>query len=393
MRSLRVKLARKPARSLNSPALARDHHVVLAAGRSARRGCRARPPRPARRDSPAWRRRSGSSANVAPARRGSSVQRPGNDLGCSRSVASQLQRLAVATHAPARRGCRPPAGLRSCAARRRCRCARRWRTRSRRPACSPAAAAAPAGDRPASPPRRARRPGPGPGPGRASTSATPARACRGCTTPLLAISWPITLRARLVGNREAQADVAGHRCRCGLKLAVLMPTSSPCRLTSAPPELPGLIEASVWMKFWKPRPRRPLRPTAETMPEVTVWPMPNGLPTATTKSPTRSASESASGSAVRLRRGDAHQGHVGVGVGADELGLEACARRPASPRPRRRPRSRGGWSARSRAAASTITPEPSDSLIRSCGQFGKHAPEHRVVAERADPHPSAWCAR
>ena len=31
-----------------------------------------------------------------------------------------------------------------------------------------------------------------------------------------------------------------------------MPTSWPCRLTSGPPELPGLMEASVWMKFWKP---------------------------------------------------------------------------------------------------------------------------------------------
>jgi hypothetical protein len=34
----------------------------------------------------------------------------------------------------------------------------------------------------------------------------------------------------------------------GARMAVLMPTSSPRRLTSAPPELPGLIEASVWMK-------------------------------------------------------------------------------------------------------------------------------------------------
>ncbi len=32
------------------------------------------------------------------------------------------------------------------------------------------------------------------------------------------------------------------------RIAVLMPTSSPPRLTSAPPELPGLIDASVWMK-------------------------------------------------------------------------------------------------------------------------------------------------
>ena len=36
----------------------------------------------------------------------------------------------------------------------------------------------------------------------------------------------------------------------GVQIMVLMPTSSPFRLTSAPPELPGLMEASVWMKFW-----------------------------------------------------------------------------------------------------------------------------------------------
>ena len=33
-----------------------------------------------------------------------------------------------------------------------------------------------------------------------------------------------------------------------LKIAELMPISSPLRLTSAPPEFPGLIDASVWMK-------------------------------------------------------------------------------------------------------------------------------------------------
>jgi hypothetical protein len=32
------------------------------------------------------------------------------------------------------------------------------------------------------------------------------------------------------------------------KIAVLMPTSRPDRSTSAPPELPGLMAASVWMK-------------------------------------------------------------------------------------------------------------------------------------------------
>jgi hypothetical protein len=34
------------------------------------------------------------------------------------------------------------------------------------------------------------------------------------------------------------------------KIAVLMPTSRPAMSTSAPPELPGLIAASVWMKNW-----------------------------------------------------------------------------------------------------------------------------------------------
>jgi hypothetical protein len=34
----------------------------------------------------------------------------------------------------------------------------------------------------------------------------------------------------------------------GARMAVLMPTSWPLRSTRAPPELPGLIEASVWMK-------------------------------------------------------------------------------------------------------------------------------------------------
>ncbi len=34
------------------------------------------------------------------------------------------------------------------------------------------------------------------------------------------------------------------------KIAVLMPTSLPDISTKAPPELPGLMAASVWMKNW-----------------------------------------------------------------------------------------------------------------------------------------------
>ena len=49
-----------------------------------------------------------------------------------------------------------------------------------------------------------------------------------------------------------------------------MPTSSPLTLTKAPPELPGLMAASVWMKLsmvvllWRER------AFALTMPAVTV---------------------------------------------------------------------------------------------------------------------------
>jgi hypothetical protein len=49
-----------------------------------------------------------------------------------------------------------------------------------------------------------------------------------------------------------------------------MPISSPRLLTSAPPELPGLMAASVWMKsVWAPT-WAAARFTVEMMPSVTV---------------------------------------------------------------------------------------------------------------------------
>ena len=50
------------------------------------------------------------------------------------------------------------------------------------------------------------------------------------------------------------------------------------------------MAASVWMKFSNTSVPRPERPSAETMPMVTVWPKPKGLPIASTTSPTRSVS-------------------------------------------------------------------------------------------------------
>ena len=75
-------------------------------------------------------------------------------------------------------------------------------------------------------------------------------------------------------------------------MAVLMPTRPPSMVTKAPPEFPGLIAASVWMKPPTPPSPAPVRDRAEIMPLVTVCPTPNGLPMARTKSPTSNSSES-----------------------------------------------------------------------------------------------------
>ena len=80
-------------------------------------------------------------------------------------------------------------------------------------------------------------------------------AMSGVTVYMLTPSWPrltspyliscsMTLRAMLTGMAKPMPMLPPLRER----IAVLMPISSPRRLTSAPPELPGLIEASVWMK-------------------------------------------------------------------------------------------------------------------------------------------------
>ena len=73
--------------------------------------------------------------------------------------------------------------------------------------------------------------------------------------------------------------------------------------SSGPPELPGLIDASVWMKSVNVRPASfdgTERPSAETTPVVTVPLRPNGLPTATTVSPIIRSKEVPIGAAVRF---------------------------------------------------------------------------------------------
>ncbi len=79
------------------------------------------------------------------------------------------------------------------------------------------------------------------------------------------------------------------------RIAVFMPIISPAMFTSAPPELPGLIAASVWRKSETSVTPTFERASAETIPLVTVWPTPNGSPMASTRSPTWVASPAASG--------------------------------------------------------------------------------------------------
>ena len=68
--------------------------------------------------------------------------------------------------------------------------------------------------------------------------------------------------------------------------AAFMPATRPCSSTKAPPELPGEMGASVWMRSTVDDAPGNVRPSAETMPCVTVFCNPSGLPIAMTNAPT-----------------------------------------------------------------------------------------------------------
>ena len=68
----------------------------------------------------------------------------------------------------------------------------------------------------------------------------------------------------------------------------LIPITRPAASSSGPPELPGLIGASVWMTLSMLKPLGPWiwRWSADTIPLVSVRSSPNGLPIASVGSPT-----------------------------------------------------------------------------------------------------------
>mmetsp|Transcript_1930 Transcript_1930/g.7500 ORF Transcript_1930/g.7500 Transcript_1930/m.7500 type:complete len:252 (+) Transcript_1930:185-940(+) len=117
-------------------------------------------------------------------------------------------------------------------------------------------------------------------PSGASTSPSTGRVtlpnCMICST------MPLTLSTGSANPTPADAPEGEY-------IAVLTPMSRPLLSSSGPPELPGLMAASVCTTS---RMRRPVmdfmsRPTPETMPAVSVWSNPKGLPMANTFWPTR----------------------------------------------------------------------------------------------------------
>ena len=117
---------------------------------------------------------------------------------------------------------------------------------------------------------------------------------KACWTEPLLLSWSAIFLAVLIGTAK---PIPMFPLPPAVSIWELMPTTRPRPSISGPPELPGLIAASVWITLsivkllgdwiWRWR--------AETIPAVTVRSRPNGLPIATTGSPTFTCEESPSG--------------------------------------------------------------------------------------------------
>jgi hypothetical protein len=83
----------------------------------------------------------------------------------------------------------------------------------------------------------------------------------------------------------------------------LTPITRPPPSTSGPPELPGLIAASVWIApaIWNAVREEMERSTAETTPTESDWRSPNGEPMAATGVPTTTWALEPSGSGRSVR--------------------------------------------------------------------------------------------
>ena len=132
---------------------------------------------------------------------------------------------------------------------------------------------------------------------------SPSRPSHGCSTCPFCSSCGITVFAMSIGIAKPTPTLPLTSELLGS--CALMPITAPVRSISGPPELPWLIAASVCSasRIAKLFGAEISRWTAEMMPAVRVRSSPNGLPIATTESPTCTDDDSPSGSGCSAAAG------------------------------------------------------------------------------------------
>ncbi len=151
------------------------------------------------------------------------------------------------------------------------------------------------------------------------------------------------------------------------RIAVFTPIRSPFMSTSGPPELPGLIAASVWMNEEKLLTPVSERERAETMPLVTVWPTPNGSPIASTRSPTCTSAASSIAITGSFSAPGSIFSTARSARGSSSNTLAGHSRRSAVTTVISWAPSITWWLVTITPSARTMEPEPSDWATRCCG--------------------------
>ena len=134
-----------------------------------------------------------------------------------------------------------------------------------------------------------------------AATSTPSQArCELVTLPWL-MSWAAMSRTVLLGMAKPIPAAAPPPSWGSVAARVGMPMTWPWRSTRAPPEFPGLMGALVWITLGSATPLSSLtvRPSALTIPSVTLDCSPSGLPMARATSPTCSLEESAKAAGCR----------------------------------------------------------------------------------------------
>ena len=122
--------------------------------------------------------------------------------------------------------------------------------------------------------------------------------------PAEAISPLATFWTVLLGIAKPMPGACAPPSSGSSAASVGIPSTRPERSTTAPPELPGLISALVWIAELSvaPSPSPTRRSSEETIPWLTLDWSPSEFPIARTRSPTRAFEESANAAGAGSRR-------------------------------------------------------------------------------------------